>query len=46
MIKSKTIKSNRREYNMYGMKKKKKVVKPKMKKKVMKKGMRKKGYKK
>jgi len=36
MIKSKTIKSNRREYNMYGMKKKKKVVKPKMKKKVVK----------
>lgn len=37
MIKSKTIKSNRREYNMYGIKKKKKVVKPKMKKKVVKK---------
>ena len=46
MIKTKTIKSNRRKYNMYGMKKKKKVVKPKMIKKVMKKGMRKKGYKK
>tara|TARA_R100001463_G_scaffold116381_1_gene171674 strand:- start:18 stop:152 length:135 start_codon:yes stop_codon:yes gene_type:complete len=37
MIKSKTIKSNRRKYNMYGMKKKKKVVKPKIKKKVVKK---------
>ena len=45
MIKVKTLKSNGRKYNMYGMKKKKKVVKPKMKKRVVKKGM-KKGYKK